>query len=140
MHVDIEAVAPWVWGLPEMRDAVSVEHAIVAHNRDILELRLGDEHPIERIAMVAWQPTGPLCVQDVMSSEEKAWLARHPGDIGRHFRGARQLAEARFGGDFPRRRRADQNRVGVVADSGPRRQTGNVRCRLNVPRSVHVAI
>ena len=41
-------------------DAVPIEDLVVADDRQILELRLCRQHPIERIAMAAGKATGAL--------------------------------------------------------------------------------
>ena len=105
-----------VVGLPEAGDAEQVEDTVVAEDREILELGLGDEHPVERIAMLAGQPPGSLGMhdRDVQSGEPLAGGC--PRDVGGHLERTGQLSKAGLRGDLPRRCRAQKDDVPLVGN------------------------
>jgi hypothetical protein len=66
-------------GSPDAPDAVLIEHVIVADETDVFELRLRDEHPVERIPMVARESARALCVQD-RDVERRKTLTADPAE------------------------------------------------------------
>ncbi len=69
--------------LPEAADAVTVEHGFVRHEDEIGERRLGDQHPIEWVAMRTWQVSGRLTVVHRDRQLEKALSCKRAGNIVR---------------------------------------------------------
>jgi hypothetical protein len=46
------------------RHPVVTEAGVARHDREALDLGLGDEHPIERVAMMRWERSGRERVRD----------------------------------------------------------------------------
>jgi hypothetical protein len=46
--------------LPQACHAVAIEHFIVGDDGKVFDLSLGDQHPIEGVAMRSWKPTSSL--------------------------------------------------------------------------------
>lgn len=87
---------------PDPGHAIAVEDRLVAHNRNVLQLRLGDEHTIERIAVPARQAAGPLSVEDRDIERGEPLTGYRTRDILGDRQRARKLADARLGRDLPR--------------------------------------
>jgi len=72
---------------------VLIEQSFVCDESQVFDLRLRDEHAIERISMIAGQPPGSLRVQQG-NVERLETLPRHaPGDIAGDIRRAGQPAK-----------------------------------------------
>jgi hypothetical protein len=95
-------------GVPEKRHTVGGKRAVGRDEREVLGQCLGDQHPVERIAMMAWQPAG----RDPVGWLDRQHLEPQPFDhlveqIEREF----QVAERVLDRNFPWRDRTDQNLV-----------------------------
>lgn len=101
--------------LPQASHAVVIEYLIVGDDRQVFDLGLSDQHPIEGIAMRAWKPAGSLRVKhrDVQAFE--ALTGEAASDVGGHLHRARQLTDPHFGGNLPGRCRAYEDRIAIVA-------------------------
>jgi hypothetical protein len=107
-------------GSPDAPNAVIVEDAIIADDGHVLELCLHNEHPIERITMVALEAAGALSVEyrDVQGHEPLT--ANAAEDIhGNVFR-AGELAQSLFRRDFPGGGGAHKDRIRLVSDQAAR--------------------
>src|SRR6266852_2709664 len=70
--------------LPQAGDAVHVENVVVGDDRQVLDLRLRDEHAIERIAMITREPAGALRVEDRNIEALEALARQTPWNVSRH--------------------------------------------------------
>lgn len=103
--------------LPEAPHAVAVEEGFVGDENEIARLRLGDEHAVERIAVVARQRAGPRGVSYGDRQFLKVLVCDRSGDVRRDLIGSRKFAKAVLGDDLPGRRRADEYDVRFVGNS-----------------------
>ncbi len=73
---------------PDTAYAVRVEDGVVADERHVFQLRLGDQHPVEGIAMRPWKAAGAQRVRDRDRKVLKVLLAQDGRQIGDHIDGA----------------------------------------------------
>ncbi len=97
--------------LPDAPDGVVVEQPFVADQRQILRLRLGDEHAIKRIAMLARQCACALRVSQRNRQRAKAELLDNRRNISRYRVSIRQLSQAMLSRNLPGRRRRHEHLV-----------------------------
>ena len=103
--------------LPEAPHAVAVEEGFVGDENEIAHQRLGNEHAVERVAVVARQRAGPGGVSYGDRQLLKVLVCDRSGDVRRDLIGSQQFAKAVLGGDLPSRRRADEYDVRFVGNS-----------------------
>jgi hypothetical protein len=115
------AAPPHAQHSPQTVRAVLVEDAIVADDRKILELRLGDEHSIERVAMCAGQTARALSVQDRNLERREALTGDAPTHARRNVERTRKFAEPRLRRNLPSRRGTDEDDIVLVGDERTRR-------------------
>ena len=102
--------------LPEAAHAVAVEEGFVGDEHEIARQRLGDEHAIERVAVVARQRAGPGGVVHGYGKVLEALARERSGNVRSHRRRARQFAKPVFRGNLPSGRRAHQHVVLFIVD------------------------
>ena len=114
-------VAPKRRALPKSANAVPVEKGFTRYEDEISGLRLGDEHPVKRVAMGTRQRAGARSVFDGDGQFLEVLSSYCPGNVeGQRLR-VREFADPMFGGDLPGRRRADHYVVAVILNRLPRR-------------------
>ena len=100
--------------LPEPADAVPVEQGFVGYERNVASQRLGDEHPVEGVAVELRQGPGARGVVHGDGQFLETLAGDGPGKVQGYSRGLRKLAKPMFGGNLPGSRRADQFLIGRV--------------------------
>jgi hypothetical protein len=89
---------------PQARDPVSIENPLVGDEHAVLQDRLRDQHPIERIAMEARQGARTLTVSDRNRQRSEALSVDATGDVDGDIARPREFAQPVFRRDFPSRR------------------------------------
>lgn len=59
-----------------------IEHAVVAHDRNVFELRLGDQHAIEGVAVLAGDASGTLRMENGDIQRDKTLRGHTADDVG----------------------------------------------------------
>src|SRR5262245_40334194 len=100
---------------PVATNASRVEQRLVADKPQILDLRLSDQHSIERVAVSDGELASALGMYERNRECPKALADNVRGDCPR-WGGPLQLTEAYLGGNLPRRGGADEYLIGFVSD------------------------
>ena len=96
--------------LPQAPDAVGVEQGLVRDELEVGAQGLGDEHPVEWVAVRAGQAPRPLRVVERDGEFREPLGGDAGGDVTGDLGGAGKLAEAVLGGDLPGRARGSPAR------------------------------
>ena len=102
--------------LPQPPHAVTVKHRIATHNWNTFGLRLRNQHTVKRIFMRAGKESRAQGVVNRNRKTLETFLRENVAEIGGQVGGHIQLAQTDFGGNFPRRGRADHNRIAAQRD------------------------
>src|SRR5260370_40707190 len=89
--------------LPDAAEAVGVEEGLVAENREIFGLSLGDEHSIERVLVRTGKESGANSVLDGNGKELKAFAFKMACESCHQAGCRRKFAEADFASKLPTR-------------------------------------
>ena len=93
-----------------------IENPIVADNRQILELGLGDQHPIEGVTVVAGQHSGTYSVVYRDGKILESQLRKVAVQIEDQVVPGRQLSQSHFRRDLPCRDGADKDLILPIFD------------------------
>lgn len=86
---------------PDARHTERIEQRFVGHDGQIFDLRLRNQHPVERIAMVDSQAARALRVQEADWKLDETLRGHGTGNVGRNRQRARQLPKACLGRQLP---------------------------------------
>jgi len=102
---------------------VSIEYAIVANNGEVLGLRLGNQHPVEGVAMRSWKFTRPDGVLQGYWQSLESQLGEIMIEFADKGFAGWQLANAHFRCNLPGRSSTHQDFIVAIFNEAPRTRT-----------------
>ena len=97
---------------PDSLDGVDVENSLVADQGQVLALRLGNQHPVKWIAMLAGKTTSPLRMLNRNRQRVKSKLLDDPAKVSNQSLSRWKLPKTVLRGDFPSGSGGDEHFVG----------------------------
>ena len=104
--------------LPDAFHAVSVEELFDRYEGQVEGQCLGDQHPVERVAMWTGQPPGALTVVGCNRQFPKPLAPNAADHVQGDDLGSRESSETMLRGDLPSGRRADEDVIRCIAYCG----------------------
>ncbi len=105
MQKPLNPVLPLKHVLPYPINTVLIEDFVLSNNGHRFDMRLGDEHAVERVMMVSRQFSGVNSMIDRHSQGIKAFSFQGAAEIRQKILRNLQFSGTHFDRDFPRRRR-----------------------------------
>jgi hypothetical protein len=94
--------------VPENRDIVARNTLILRCEGQGFDARLGNQHAVERVVVVAWQAAG----RDGVGGQDRQWVETHAAqDVAKTIDREFEAAEGVLDGDFPGRDGTDEDLV-----------------------------
>src|ERR1017187_597781 len=97
---------------PDSLDGVDVENSLVADQGKVLALRLGNQHPVKWIAMLARKTPSPLRMLNRNRQRVKSKLLDDPAKVSNQSLSRWKLPKTVLRGDFPSGSGGDEHFVG----------------------------
>src|SRR6476646_10700179 len=92
--------------LPEPSDAVRIKRCVIAEDRNVFRLGLGDQHTIKRVLVWSRQQPRAHCMVEGDNQGLKTFPRQIACKVSKQVPGVRQLSDTEFRRDLPSRSRA----------------------------------
>src|SRR3954469_8589444 len=105
--------------LPDSLDMIFIEDSIVAEDGNVFCLRLGDQHSVEWISVLPWEPSGAQRMFHADREGFDSQLFEIEGKVTDQFLPGWQLAQTNFGAYLQSRYSTDQDLITAIFDEAP---------------------